>query len=125
VTSTNTVEVAGSAQATSRGLTLWKVDRPLRLVRWIRGLDTSSEALRGVVHVNAYACHRGSLHVGLRAGKRRTVRITHGGVRFRSFALEPNVERQVTVPARPSAGGLCRFTLRANGPFSTRGLIVF
>jgi hypothetical protein len=125
VSATNTVEVAGTAEATSRGLTLWKVDPPLRLVRWIRGLDTSSEALHGRVHVDAFACHGGSLHVAVRAGRRRTVRITHGGVGFGSFVLEPNVERLFTVPARPTREGLCRFTLRADGPFSTRGLIVF
>jgi hypothetical protein len=125
VSVTNTVQVAGTAEATSRGLTLWKVEQPLRLVRWVRGLDTSSEALHGRVVVDAFACNGGSLHVAVRAGKRRTVRITRGGATYGSFVLEPNVERSFSVPAKPSVDGLCRFTLRANGPFSTRGLIVF
>lgn len=125
VSATNAVQLAGAAEATSHGLTLWKVEQPLRVVRWVRGLDTSSEALHGRVHVDAFACHGGSLHVALRAGKSRTVHITHGAVRFGSFVLQPGVERAFSVPARPSSGGLCRFTLRANGPFAARGLIVF
>jgi len=120
-----TIELFGVRLGGTPYYTLWRVEQPFRIRRRVIGLDTSSTAPGGRVEFDVYACSAGTLHGTLVSKQPRTVQILRNGAAFESVRLEPNVGQPIAVPAavpEPAGQRVCRFSLRAEGPFSAQGL---
>ncbi len=114
--------VLGGAQP---GYQLWRVNPPLRLTSWLRGVNTSSYAPSGLVVFSKYACRPGTLDGTLVSDQERFVTIRRNGQLYERITVRANVAVTLAVPARvpePVGSGRCTFTLQANGPFYATGL---
>lgn len=93
------------------GMTLWRLDGPLRLRMVTAGLY--GDGWTGpVLRVVRYGCRGGSFVVPLRPGygERRAVRVVSGDA-VRTATVGPG-RTVVRAPARPGAGGACQLELR-------------
>lgn len=102
-----------SARSLLTGMTLWRLDGPLRL-----RMSTSGRYADGwtgpEVVVRRHGCRAGTFGLRLRTGPapRRTVDLVSGG-RERTVVIPPGVVRPVSLPARPDPGtDTCTLVLR-------------
>jgi hypothetical protein len=123
VLASNTMELFGLRLAGTPYYSLWRVEQPLRIRRWVRGLESSSDSPQGRVELDVYACVGGTMNTTLLAPEPRTVRILRNGVPFGAVHVGPSVGTKISVPAlvpKPTGTQLCRLELAADGPFSAR-----
>lgn len=121
----NTVALFGRRLASTDYTTLWRVDQPLRLRRWVNGLDTSSNVESGKLVLSVYACRPQKLYGTLVSDTAKTVEILRNDIHYETVTLRPKAGKEVIVPLavpKPSGTRLCRVTLRAAGRFSAQSL---
>jgi hypothetical protein len=104
----------------AQGLLLWKVDPPLRARSWLVGVAAGG-AVDGKAELQVYACRGGTFKGILTATPSRKVVVLRNGVPYDTLDAPADVPKEFAVPAlapEPLGTGLCRITLRSDGPFS-------
>lgn len=110
----------GEALVAGGPLTLWNVERPLRLSHVVRGLRFDNTADREA-GMTVYACTGGSLALTVTAAAPRLVELRQNNIAIDSRQLAAGERWSATVPAVPS-DGVCTFALRSEGDFGVEQL---
>jgi hypothetical protein len=122
------IALAGEQLDVNGGLVLWKIEPPLRLLRWMVGVDVSGNVPSGRAEMRVYGCTGGRLTGTFVTSKPRNFQIFRNAASFQVFTVQPGTAHpfdvSVTVP-EPAGQRLCTITLQADGPFSIRGLNFF
>jgi hypothetical protein len=104
------------AHAARVGLSLWRVESPLRLRTWVQGVQRNGDLLQGgVAELDVFDCGRGTFHIVAIGRDNETLRLARNGTPVTSTSLWPDGvwEQTVTTPAAP-AGTQCTFTLTSS-----------
>jgi hypothetical protein len=98
------------------GLTLWRVDGPVRVSTWTSGLQPNGD-LTGEVAMTVYACGRGRLDLILLGKQGLPVEIRADGILYRRITVPPGRVWTGSIPAPPDADGKrrCVFTVTSPG----------
>ena len=100
------------------GMTLWRVEEPLRVNRRIRGLRPNGD-LHGTesATVTVYGCRGGRLELTLLGKDGRPTRILRDGEVARERAIPPGEIWRPSVPASPAAdgSGTCNYRIETDG----------
>jgi hypothetical protein len=98
------------------GLTLWRVEQPLRVRTWRTGLHPNGDIV-GAARVTVYGCRRGRLELTLLGKQGAPVELRADGLTMARPAIAPNTVWTGTVPSPPDADGssLCTFELVSPG----------
>jgi hypothetical protein len=95
------------------GLSLWRVQQPLRLRTWVQGLQPNGDLLQGgVATIDVFDCGRGTFHVVAVGRDNETLTLSKGGTPLTTTNLWPDGvwEQSVATPAaRPATQ--CTFSL--------------
>ena len=117
----NWIRVSGKAkgQVTQQGLTqaglvLWKIERPLRLLSWISGLQPNGD-ISGEARLVVYRCRSGTFSVTLLIKQPEVVDIRIDGklVRHLDFPVPQNWHGDLPVAGR--SGGTCVLSITPTG----------
>jgi hypothetical protein len=101
-------------------LTLWNVDRPLRLSRVVRGVRFDNTVDKDA-WMTVYDCTGGSLSYAVNAAAPRLVEIRQNNIAVDSRQLAAGERWEGTIPALPN-DGVCTFALRSEGDFGVEQL---
>lgn len=107
------VRLFGTVLANSGPLTLWRVERPLRISHLVEGLRYDFTVDR-TVRVIAYACEGGALAYRVIADGDRLVELLQSNVVVDTRQLANGEAWEGTLPA-VSQGGVCTVGVRADG----------
>jgi len=100
------------------GMTLWRVEPPLRLSRRIVGLRPNGDLHGGeVARIRVFACGSGRLELTLLGKEGLPTRVLLDGRVLAERAVPPEGVWRPSVPAPPSAdgSGICRYRLETDG----------
>jgi hypothetical protein len=100
----------------SRGIfSLWSVGSPARLSTRTSGVRLPTGDVDGRARVKVYDCRGGALDVSVVAPQDRSIDVLRNGALYRRVALRAGLPWNGSVPAPPSAGGVCTFDLVSSG----------
>ncbi len=119
------IALVGEQLGASGVLVLWKIEPPLRLSRWVTGVNVNSSVPSGRAELRVYACSGGALTARIISTQPRSVQILRNGSSDQTLAVQPGPGRTVVIPVsvpEPAGQRLCTITLQADGPFSVRDL---
>jgi hypothetical protein len=104
----------------AQGLVLWKLSQPFRARSWLSGVASGGTA-GGKAELQVYACRGGTFKGELTSTPPRTVAVSLNDLPYVTIPAPADVPQAFAIPSiapKPLGSGLCRITLRANGPFS-------
>jgi hypothetical protein len=124
VVSRDSLVLRGSPVAQGGDLRLWRVLPPVRLARWLDGVNFHG-LVAGSAVLRVYGCRGGTFRSTLRAGERDArVTIFVDERRVRSFVVPASRALPVAV-ALPAGRRRCTLELRASGPVTLEGKTSF
>src|SRR5262249_5716405 len=104
----------------AQGLVLWKVAQPLRARSWLSGVASGGTA-GGKAELQVYAGRGGTFRGELTSTPSRTIAVSLNALPYVTTPAPADVPQAFAIPSiapKPLGSGLCRITLRSNGPFS-------
>jgi uncharacterized membrane protein YidH (DUF202 family) len=112
-------EIAATPSSSEQsGMTLWRVDPPLRVSRRIAGVRPNGDLHGGeAALIRVYACGPGRLELTLLGKEGLPTRVLLDGRVLVEHAIAPEDVWRPSVPAPPSAdgSGICRYRLETDG----------
>ena len=98
------------------GMTLWRVERPLRLVTSRTGVDPNGDVV-GTAQITVYACGPGRLELTLLGKQGTPIELRVNGITWSRPRVAANTVWNGSIPSPPDADGrsLCIFELVSPG----------
>jgi hypothetical protein len=102
------------SQVAQSGLTLWRVEPPLRLSSTKSGVLPNGD-IPSLARFDVYACDGGTFLLTLLGKQDARVRIALAGRTVRDFHLSPDEIWRGRIPTPASPGRVCRYTIAVTG----------